>query len=361
MDGVSQPSTTPVRPPQVTVAVGIAMVGSVFVVLAVWDRIAGLHSLDTRDSLRSVLDDPLMRSNGVTLSQLIVTVKVVSMVAAACAAAIAVLGVQTLRRSRTARLGMTVLAVPMFLGGLAADGIFSSGVAAAVATLWFGPARLWFEEGSSTRDRLAAARVWPPPSGTTTPRPPADRPDLGRPPPRQPVEQQHWPPPTSPHPWAPPPTSTYDVRGDVRGGVSGRPNALLTACLLTWMFCSMAVILVGASLLVLAVDSNAVLDRMNQQDPQLADRGISDHQLLVIAYVTGSVVIVWALVAATLAVVAFRGRRWAWAALLVSTTFVVALCMLAVLGSVLVVVPMLAALTTIALLSRREVREWVRR
>jgi hypothetical protein len=127
------------------------------------------------------------------------------------------------------------------------------------------------------------------------------------------------------------------------------------------MFCSMAVVLVGASLVVLAVDSGAVLDRMNQQDPQLADRGISDHQLLVIAYATGSVMIAWALVAAALAVMAFRGRRWAWAALLVSTTVMVALSLLAVLGSVLVVVPMLAAIVTIVLLSRRDVRAWVRR
>jgi hypothetical protein len=58
---------------------------------------------------------------------------------------------------------------------------------------------------------------------------------------------------------------------------------------------------------------------------------------------------------------AFRGRRWAWAALLVSTTVMVALSLLAVLGSVLVVVPMLAAIVTIVLLSRRDVRAWVRR
>src|SRR5881392_2112549 len=140
MDRVSEPSTAPARPPQVTVACGIVMVGSVFVVLAVWDRIAGLHTIGTREALRPWLDLPLLKRSGVTLSGLIVAVKVLLMVAAACATAIAVLGFQTLRRSRSARLVMTVLAIPMFLGGLAADGIFSSGVAAAVATLWFGPA-----------------------------------------------------------------------------------------------------------------------------------------------------------------------------------------------------------------------------
>jgi len=76
MDRVSEPSTAPARPPQVTVACGIVMVGSVFVVLSVWDRIAGLHTIDTREALRPWLDEPVMRSSGITMSDLLVTVKV---------------------------------------------------------------------------------------------------------------------------------------------------------------------------------------------------------------------------------------------------------------------------------------------
>lgn len=350
MGRVSDPSATRDRPPQVTVAVGIAMLGSVFVVLAAWDRITGLHSLDTRASLRSALDAPLLQDNGVTVAQLLVVVKVVSMVAAACATAIAVLSVQTLRRDRRARLAMTVLAVPTFVGGLAADGIFSSAVAAAVATLWFGPARAWFLDGTPTRDRATA--VWPPAQ-----RAGHDRPgERGIPPPPD------WPPPRTwpsagPRDWAPPPTSSYDVRRDG----TARPNALLTACLLTWVFCSMTVLLVGASLIVLGVDSTTVLDRMHRQDPQLAARGISDHQLLVFAYVTGGLMIVWACVAAGVATFAFGRRRWAWTALLVSTTAVVVLEVVAVLGFVLVLVPLTAAVATLVLLLRPEVRAWFRR
>jgi len=48
MEGVSEPSTTPVRPPHVTIASGIVIVGSLFVLLQMWDRISGLQSLDTR-------------------------------------------------------------------------------------------------------------------------------------------------------------------------------------------------------------------------------------------------------------------------------------------------------------------------
>ena len=221
MDRVSEPSTTPARPPQVTVACGIAMVGSVFVVLAVWDRIAGLHTIDTRETLRPWLDDPVLKKSGITMSDLLVTVKVISMIAGACAAAIAVLGFQTLRRSRSARLVMSVLAVPMFLAGLAADGIFSSGVAAAVATLWFGPARVWFQDGPATEraDRPTAPTA---PTAPSAPRstPPGPGPSQG-PSPERPPPTPGWlaPPPSSQAPpgtpcvWAPPPTSAYDAPG----------------------------------------------------------------------------------------------------------------------------------------------------
>jgi hypothetical protein len=358
MGSVSDPSSTQVRPPQVTLACVIAMLGSVFVVLAVWDRIAGLHTLDSRVALRSWLDSPLLRSSGVTVSGLIVAVKVISMVAAACATAIAVLGFQTMRRSRGARLAMTVLAVPTFLAGLAADGIFSSGVAAAVGTLWFGPARAWFQEAAATRavgrpDPFARRSPGPTSAPTTPPRQEARPPHTGPPPSAQPPP---WPPSSSPG-WAPPARSTYGV---TRRQVSGRrPNALVTACLLTWTFCAMTAFLLAASLVVVTADSQAVLDRMHDQDPQLAERGLSDHDLLVISYVTGSLVITWSLVAAVLALLIFLGHRWAWYALLASTAGVAMLSLLAMLGFILVLVPFAAAVVTFVLLVRPEVRAWL--
>jgi hypothetical protein len=356
MDRVSEPSTTPARPPHVTVAVWIAMVASVFVVLAAWDRITGLNSIDTRASLRPWLDDPFLKDNGVTLSELTLALKVASMVAAASATAVAVLGFETLRRSRGARLAMTVLAVPMFLGGLTTEGIFASAAAAAVATLWFGPARTWFEGGTAaagagpsarSRDSSAAGPARP----TWPPRHDAPQ---GTPPPSPPV------PPSSPHGspahvWAPPSLSAYDVPRLRR---APRPRALVSACLVTWAFCSLATLLVGASLVVLAVDSQPVLDRMHARDPQLAGSGLSDHQILVAGFVTGSVVLVWSLAAAVLAILAFRRRRRAWYALLGSSAAVTLLSLVGVVGSVVLVVPLLGSLAAMVLLLRPEVRAW---
>jgi hypothetical protein len=347
MGGVSQPSPTQDRPAQVTVAVGIAMVGSVFVVLAVWDRITGLHSLDTRDSLNSVLAAPIFKDSGWTVAELRTVLKGIAMVAAACATAIAVLGVSTLRRSRPARLAMTVLAVPMFVAGLFADGIFSSGVTAAVATLWFGQSRMWFAESAASLGRDLA------PYGGAPRRRPAERPPEPR--------RAEAPPP---HGWAPPPTSGYDAshgrvgsRVDSRVGVR-RPNSLVTACLLTWFFCTATVILGGVTLVLLAGDTTTLLHRMHQQDPQLATAGISDHQVLVICYVTGSLMVVWALAAGVLAVLAYQGQRRAWHALLASTAVVVVAALFGVIASVILLVPLVAAVATLVLLVRPEVRAW---
>jgi hypothetical protein len=355
MDVVSEPSTTPARPPQVTFACGIVMVGSVFVVLTMWDRIAGLHTLDSRTGLQSFLHDSNLDSSGLTVADLMVTMKVLAMIAAGCATAMVILGWQTLQRSRSARLGLAVLAGPLFLTGLATDGIVSSGVAAAVLTLWLGPARTWFSDvptpspdarptGQTTSPSIFRAPQPPPPGQT-----------------RRPV------PPTSTHPsareWAPPTATAYDVRPapqrvarvDVR---RARPQQLVLACLLTWCCTSLIAFVLAGSMVMLAADNQTLLDRMHEQDPQLAEQGISDHTVLVIVFVMCAVLMAWAFASAAFAALLFRGHRWAWYALTISASAAAVVCLLGVLGSVVVLIPLAAILATIGFLTRPEVRAW---
>jgi hypothetical protein len=355
MDGVSEPSTIPARPPQVTFACGIVMVGSVFVVLIMWDRIAGLHTLDSRTGLQSFLHDTNLDSSGLTVADLMVTVKVLAMIAAGCATAMVILGWQTLQRSRGARLGLAVLAVPLFVTGLATDGIVSSGVAAAVLTLWVGPARTWF---SDTPASSAAA-----PATTRSPAPPHVGLRESRP-----SQQPHRPvPPTSTHPsareWAPPSATAYDMRPAPRrvappGVRRDRPQQLVLACLLTWCSASLIAFVLTGSMVMLAADNQTLLDRMHEQDPQLAERGISDHTVLVIVFVMCAVLLIWALASAAFAALLFRGHRWAWYALTVSASAAAVVCLLGVLGSVVVLIPLAAILATIGFLTRPEVRAW---
>jgi len=356
MDDVSEPSTTPARPPQVTFACGIVIVGSVFVVLMMWDRIAGLHTLDSRTGLQSFLHDSNLDSSGLTVADLMVTVKVLAMVAAGCATAMVILGWQTLQRSRGARLGLAILAVPLFVTGLATDGIVSSGVAAAVLTLWLGPARIWFSDSPAADTSATTTDQSAPPSIFRSPPPP---PAAHRPPP----------PPTTQHPsareWAPPTVTAYDVRTPRHPAarpatrVGARPQRLVWACLLTWAFASMIAFVLAGSMVLLASDNQALLDRMHEQNPELAEQGISDHTVLVVAFAMCGVLLAWALASAAFAALLFRGHTWAWYALTISAGAAAVVCLLGVLGSLVVLVPLAAILATIGFLTRPEVRAWV--
>jgi hypothetical protein len=357
MEGVSEPSKTPARPPQVTVAAWMIMIGSVFVVLLVWDRIAGLHSIDTRKALQPLLDDPRIKDAGIQINDLLAVIRVVSMIAAGCATAMVVLGYQTLQRSRAARRALTVLAVPLFIAGLATGGYVSSAVAAAVGTLWLGPARIWFDEnvassGAQTANAAhsAATRpVWPPPYD---PGPPARPESAHQPTPPPGTDRSH----LAPAIWTPPPTSRYGVPAAAAPGA--RPATLVWACVLTWVFTSLAAAVFVTSIVLLAQDPGVILDKMHEQNPDLASQGVSDHLILVVCYVTCALLVLWSVGAAVLAVLAFRGKRLAMYALLVSTAGAAVFCLLGVLGSFVVLVPLAAAAVTIGCLLRPEVKAW---
>jgi hypothetical protein len=354
MEPVSQPNPTSVRPPQVTVAAWMIMVGSVFVVLMVWDRIAGLHSLETRTTLQSVLDDPGVKGLGLQVTDLMLIVRVVSMVAAGCAAAMVVLGYQTLQRSRSARTVLSILAFPLFFSGLVTGGYVSSGVAAAVATLWLGPARMWFDGRSAPAARdttgpLSGGLGQSPPPGQAVPPATPDTPSGDAP---------------SSETWAAPPTSVYDARrssgfGAARPpGQAVRPATVMWACVVTWLLSGLTALVLGVSVAVLAAESSTVLRRMHEQNPRLAEQGLSDHTILVVCYVFCVFCVLWSLAAAAFAVLVYRGVRWAWYALVASTSAVAVLSLVGMVGSLLTVVPFTAAAATVALLLRPESRRW---
>jgi hypothetical protein len=360
MDDVSEPSTTPVRPPHVTIASGVVIAGSALVVLLMWDRISGLESLDTRTTLATYLVDSRLGHAGLDLSQLTMIVRVAAMATAGCATAMLILGWHVTKRSRSARLALTVLAGALVVTGLVSDWFVESvtatfwacGVGAAVVTLWLGPARLWFsdnpaavrERPSERRDGPAAMPPLPPPP------PPAQQPPpLQQPPPTQ----QPWP----PHAWAPPSTSAYDARRPPQE-LRQRPPALLAACILTWCCTAFAAVVLAASAVALAHDSRSVLDEAYRQNPQLAEQGVTQHDLLVMLYVVIGVVLAGAAAAAGFAVLLYRGRRWALYALLVAAAGSTLFFLIGTLGSPIGLLPAVASAVTFVLLLRPEVRAW---
>jgi hypothetical protein len=324
------------------------MVGSVFVVLMVWDRIAGLHSLESRQALQSVLDQPGVQGLGLDVGDLMLAVRVVSMIGAACATAMVILGYQALRGSRGARLGLTLLAAPLFLAGIVTGRFVSFAVAAAVVTLWLGPARLWFEGRDPAAARATGPRL-PEHPGPTRPQVPA-RDD-----------------------WAPPPTSRYDARAAAGVGTAqrvaafpgatmrsaARPRTVMWACVITWICSGFTALGLVVSMTFLAADSAEVLRRMHEQNPALAGQGLSDHLILVVCYVFCGLCVVWCLAAVALATLVFRRVRWSWFALVVSTGGVAALSLIATVGSLVALAPLAAAGAVLALLMRPESRRWI--
>ncbi|MBJ7357900.1 hypothetical protein, partial [Nocardioides sp.] len=133
------------RPTQVTIAAAMVMAGSVVVVLAAFERIAGLRSADTREAVQEFRGTALGEWLGLDLQGTLTLMRVLIMVAAACATAAAILGYQVMRRSRPARLVLTVLAPPLFVGGVAVGGFLSAVVVGAIIMLWFQPARDWLD------------------------------------------------------------------------------------------------------------------------------------------------------------------------------------------------------------------------
>jgi hypothetical protein len=372
MGAVSEQQETPARPPQVTVACLIVMFGSVFVVLLMWDRIAGLHTLQTRETVQTFLDRPGLQDAGLTLTGLLTTVKVVSMFAAGCATAMVILGWQATQRSHAARLALSILAVPLFVSGLVSDGFVSSGaavfwcsgVAAAVATLWFGPNRAWFAEAPGATAPSVTSPAARPRPAVRTPAPPSQAwpppPPTQQGPQHEPQQDPRSPEPQAPWPaaWPPPPSSTYDATR--RGRVSGaRPRALVWACVITWVGTGIAAAGLLVSLVALAGDSQRMIDEMVRQNPQLTDQGLTDRTLLAAMWVMTGVGLAATVAAATFAVLLFLRHRWAWYALVASAVVAAGVFLLGTLGSPVGIVFLGAAVATIGCLARPEVRTWL--
>ena len=312
---MSEPTTTS-RPRQVTLVAWLTMVGSAFVVLLVFDRLAGLHTLDTRESVERFLAEPPGSDLGVSVDGVLTLIRTLAMVAAGCATAAAILGYQVLRRSRSARLGLTVLAVPLFLTGMVTGGFVSSLVAASAVMLWLQPARDWFDGVT----RRASAAV-PAPAVVPAPAAPATRPR-----------------------------------------VESRPSGVTVACVLTWIACGLTTLGMIATAVLLAMDPDTLLDEVHRQNPEIEAEGVTDNLLVGVTFAMIGAIILWCLSASALAILVFRRVEWARIVLVVSTSTAAALSLIGTaIGAFLLALTLVASVVTLALLLRPEARAWFSR
>lgn len=363
------------RPPQVTMAGWVTIVGSVFVVIGVWEVIANLRSLDTRESVEEMLSESPMNGTGIGVEEWLSIVHTVSLVAAGCATAAAILGWHVLKRSRGARIGLSVVAVPLFFSGLFAGAFLSSMVAVAAALLWTKPSRDWFDgiaaTPPSTRrpgtpgESAERSAGWPPGAGGPTPGsgglppgpdgpPPPSGPSYPLPPPPGWVDQPQ--PPA--YPVQPPSGPPRETMGAQRPAFStARPTELLQACLVTWV-CA-GVVFLGSAMVVVALAFQPSLAKdLYEQDSSFADAGLTTTAIRSFLLALFSVLAVWATAAVVLGVFAFLGRNWARLGLVGCAVTAGLFCLVFALGSPFLFLPALACGGTAFLLLRPRVHHW---
>jgi hypothetical protein len=296
-----------IRPSQVTMAGWMVIVGSVLVVLTVFEQMGSLHTVEARESVEKTLAEWPAQGLGLSVDSAITLWKVLSMVAAGCATAAGVLGWHILRRDRASRIALTVVAVPLLFSGLFAGGFFPSLVAVSAVMLWLQPARDWFDGIARSQAQIVH------PSGARRP---------GTQPPSEPTVEPAV---------EPPPYAGFGAPVPVDAGVRTRPDEVLWACLLTWGFSVVTLMILVASAVALVNDGDRVIAEMRSQNPDLDSAGISDQVLLIGVAVFLVLLVLWALAAIVVAWFVWKGREWARITLICSAALTAGLGVVAVL------------------------------
>ena len=138
-----------------------------------------------------------------------------------------------------------------------------------------------------------------------------------------------------------------------------RPTQVRLACVLTWVFSTLAALGYAAVLVALVVDKDGIVRELEKSPSWKAS---FDTDTVVTVLGLGSAVfLVWSLAAIVLAALVWRRVRWAWVALLVSAWLAGLVSIVSVLAFP-AGLPVLAAIGAAAgLLMRRTTRAWFAR
>ncbi|MGL5824935.1 MAG: hypothetical protein ACRCYU_08975 [Nocardioides sp.] len=345
------------RPGPVTVSAVLIMVGSAMVVSLAFSAIADLRSIENRESVQAALRQWPLTAFDLDLAGALRLIQLSATVAGGCATAAAILGGYVLRRNRGARMGLSVIGVPLLLSGLVTAGFLVILVGVAVITLWLQPARDWFDgrpptpRGSTQRwtgHRFGAAGSPPgsaSPSTWSGPDAPASRVSPGASGPGVPVSS------------APVLGATLPRVDSARAG-DARPGAVTAACVAAWVGSALTMVSVALSLVVLANSPDQVLAELERQQPTVLTQDVTGDMVISASFVVGGVLMVWCGLALIFATLAFRRVSWARIALLISATASAAVALFAVIGAVVLLPLLTACLLSVALLLRPEVRAW---
>lgn len=360
------------RPPQVTYAGWAVVVGSIALIVSAFQQISALHTLDTRATVEHLIRDQ-PSGFGFTVEGWLTALKVLGMISGACSAAGAILGWQALQRSRSARVVLLVLAVPLVVAGLATGPLFALLVLVGVVVLWLPVANAWFDP--RPRGRMQAMSDVPPAG-------PHD-PDGHAQPDRQqdwPQGQQGWPqgqqgqqpppygqpygqapgygPPVPSNPYATqPPGSSYPPYGGLPLDPDARPGSVTAAAIITFVLAGLSVL---GGLLMLAASAATDDFYRTLTDDGYDLHGVTADELRTGLVAVGVVVTVLSLVAILAAVLVLRRSRGARVTLTVLAGLTIAFSLVGI-TAVLPITTLAGAIATIVLLFGRRSNDWFAR
>jgi uncharacterized protein YggT (Ycf19 family) len=316
MGDVSQPAD---RPRQVAVGAVMAGVGSLLLVMSLFDTMGATHSAEMHASLQQFLSKPPGDGLGVTVDQMLSLVRTLVLVTGGLAAAAAVLAGYAFWRHRGAWIGLSVTAVLLLVTGSVVGNPLPMVVLVGAAALWSRPARDWFAgrvpepSAAGLTDSVGSMSQG---ARAVTSKPPdaVDRPVAPAPAQRAGVDPE-WPapaPPAAVAPTAPPAT----------------PRAVLAAAWLTWACAGLTAVFFVAVVGVLLADEQAVLDAV-RGNPQFERLDMTTTDLVAALWVASALVVGWALAAIACAAFAVRRQRWARSLLVISAVLAVPLSLVA--------------------------------
>lgn len=314
------------------------MFASVMVLLTAFERVSTLGSLETQQSIRDILGESPFSSLGLDLEGATRLLRIGALVAAAGACATAILGWYVRKPDRSARLGLSIFAVPVFVSGLSIGGLAGSFVAAGTSMLWLAPGREWFATGRWTPPTPPAETGKAGTAGRTSGATNLHGRATGRALPGATTDARTW---------------QHQRHEDLHA----RPAAMVAAFVITVV---MAGGLLTLSLLWVAIASLSpeFLRSVLEQQPDMFDDGLTFEQVRDTVIAFASAFIVWCLVALVLAGFAMARRDWARRGLMIIAAFSAGGCLFFALDAPLVLVPAMAAVATVVCLRRVEVRRW---
>lgn len=357
------------RPRQVTMAVSMSVVGSLLLVVSLFDTLGSLRTPEMRESIDETLARPPSNAFDVETAQVIEAMRVLVFISGALAAMLLVFAVFLLQRHKGARIGFTVAAALLLLT-IPVAGLMPVLLAVAAGLIWSRPARDWYA-GRAPTPAPAAPAASTASTDKGAPAPPAapilseqgpprspqpfgggrssDPAGSGPPAPDQPSAPSAPGPPAYGYPDQPqPPYPPYPSQYESPRDPGKRPVTVTIAAALTWLGAGAVTAAMLLLALLLATQGELFIEELDRA-AEGSQVPLNRDDVLAAGWGITLFFGVWSLIAIVLALLAFRRNNAARIALAVSAVMAALLSLLMILSGISVVTLLISGAAAVLL------------